>query len=100
MIRGDCSHRLADNGNGATVPGRCIPFLNDVELTTAWIYDSIAIITEPARNITMSFYRRRPQRSYYHRCPTGGAQGFALAQYYPHLFDWITLGHQGTGTRI
>ncbi|KAJ5112429.1 hypothetical protein N7532_000474 [Penicillium argentinense] len=92
---GDSGHRQAKNGNGTTTPGQYIPFLNDVEQTKAWIHDSIAIITISARTITSLFYDRSPRKSYYNGCSTGGAQGFALAQYHPHLFDGIYAGSPG-----
>ncbi|GFF58716.1 uncharacterized protein XCC2094 [Aspergillus udagawae] len=90
---GDSGHRLAGNGAGGS--GSYIPFLNDVEETKAWIHESIAIFTEPTRKITTSFYKRPPRHSYYHGCSTGGAQGFALAQFHPHLFDGIYAGSPG-----
>lgn len=93
--RGDSGHLLSKNGNGTTASGQYIPFLNDIEQTKAWIHDSIAIITEPTRDITSSFYGRSPKHSYYSGCSTGGAQGFALAQYHPNLFDGIYAGSPG-----
>lgn len=95
LFRGDSGHKQAKNGNGTTTSGQYIPFLNDVEQTKAWIHDSIAIITEPTRNITATFYSHPPKHSYYNGCSTGGAQGFALAQYHPHLFDGIYAGSPG-----
>jgi hypothetical protein len=81
--------------NGAGGSGSYIPFFNDLEETKAWIHESIAIITEPTRKITSSFYKSPPRNSYYHGCSTGGAQGFALAQFHPHLFDGIYAGSPG-----
>lgn len=95
LIRGDSGHLEASNGNGTTTSGQYIPFLNDAKQTKAWIHDSIAIITEPTRDITSEFYESSPKHSYYNGCSTGGAQGFALAQYYPHLFDGIYAGSPG-----
>ncbi|KAJ5896225.1 uncharacterized protein N7473_005624 [Penicillium subrubescens] len=90
---GDSGHRLLDNGVGGS--GSYIPFLNNIEETKAWIHESIAIITEPTRKIATSFYNDPPSHSYYHGCSTGGAQGFALAQFHPHLFDGIYAGSPG-----
>ncbi|KAJ5408027.1 hypothetical protein N7509_001910 [Penicillium cosmopolitanum] len=92
---GDSGHLEVNNGNGTTTSGQYIPFLNDAEQTKAWIHDSIAIITEPTRDITSEFYGSSPKHSYYNGCSTGGAQGFALAQYHPHLFDGIYAGSPG-----
>jgi predicted alpha/beta superfamily hydrolase len=90
---GDSGHRLIENGAGDSES--YIPFLNDIEETKAWIHESIAIITEPTRKIATSFYQYPPRHSYYHGCSTGGAQGFALAQFHPHLFDGIYAGSPG-----
>ena len=93
--RGDSGHKEAKNGNGTTTSGQYIPFLKDVEQTRAWIHDSIAIMTNSTRDITSVFYGNSPKYSYYSGCSTGGAQGFALAQYHAHLFDGIYAGSPG-----
>lgn len=49
----------------------------------------------PAKAITASFYRCSPRKAYYSGCSTGGAQGYALAQYHPEIFDGIVAGSAG-----
>jgi feruloyl esterase len=49
----------------------------------------------PAKAITASFYSCPPKKAYYSGCSTGGAQGYALAQYYPEIFDGIVAGSAG-----
>ena len=49
----------------------------------------------PAKAITSSFYKCSPKKSYYSGCSTGGAQGYALAQYHPEIFDGIVAGSAG-----
>ncbi|KAJ5242905.1 uncharacterized protein N7469_001232 [Penicillium citrinum] len=92
---GDSGHKEAKNGNGTTTSGQYVPFLNDVEQTKAWIHESIAIMTDPTRDIISSFYGSSPKYSYFSGCSTGGAQGFALAQYHAQLFDGIYAGSPG-----
>ncbi|KAJ5438709.1 uncharacterized protein N7458_009707 [Penicillium daleae] len=72
---GDSGHRLVENGAGGS--GSYIPFFNDLEETKAWIHESIAIITEPTRKITSSFYKS------------------PHATFHPHLFDGIYAGSPG-----
>lgn len=95
VAAGDSGHLLAKNGNGTTASGQYIPFLNDKEQTTMWIRNSIATLTAPTRDLTAMYYGRTPEYSYYAGCSTGGAQGFALAQYHPDLFDGISAGCPG-----
>jgi feruloyl esterase len=77
------------------MPGGYVPFLNSRAQTLAWIRDSIAMFTEPAKRLTTEFYRSVPKKTYFYGCSTGGAQGFALAQYHPHIFDGIFAGSPG-----
>lgn len=49
----------------------------------------------PAKRIATSFYGCAPHKSYYSGCSTGGAQGYALAQYHPEIFDGIVSGSAG-----
>lgn len=81
--------------NGPSKPGAYVTFLNSYAETTAWIRDSIAMFSVPAKAITASFYRCSPKKAYYSGCSTGGAQGYALAQYYPEIFDGIVAGSAG-----
>ncbi|KIX92482.1 uncharacterized protein Z520_11802 [Fonsecaea multimorphosa CBS 102226] len=92
---GDSGHLLSTNGNGLSMPGQSIPFLQDPDETTEWIHNSVASMTPPTRALTEIFYGKRPSYSYYSGCSTGGAQGFALAQYHPELFDGIFAGSPG-----
>ncbi|OQV07530.1 hypothetical protein CLAIMM_11953 [Cladophialophora immunda] len=92
---GDSGHLFSANGNGISMPGQSIPFLQDPDETTEWIHNSVASMTPPTRSLTKIFYGRSPSHSYYAGCSTGGAQGFALAQYHPELFDGIFAGSPG-----
>lgn len=95
VAAGDSGHLLSNNGNGTTAPGQRIAFLQDREETIEWIHQSIASLTTPTRGLVESFYGQPPAHSYYQGCSTGGAQGFALAQYHPELFDGIIAGCPG-----
>jgi hypothetical protein len=41
------------------------------------------------KSVTEQYYGERPHHSYWNGCSTGGRQGYALAQRYPHLLDGI-----------
>lgn len=77
------------------MPGGFVEFLNDHDQTLAWIHDSIAMFTVPAKELTTVYYRKQPIKMYYLGCSTGGAQGFALAQFHPEIFDGIYAGSPG-----
>ncbi|OTA99659.1 hypothetical protein M426DRAFT_67369 [Hypoxylon sp. CI-4A] len=92
---GDAGHSATDNNNGGGAPGVYLPFMHDEEQVKAWIHNSIAYFTPPAKSIAIAFYQSAPDYSYYRGCSTGGAQGFALAQFHPNLFDGIVAGSPG-----
>ena len=45
-----------------------------------------------ARTLAEVYYARRPTRTYWNGCSTGGRQGFQMAQFHPELFDGILVG--------
>ncbi|KAK1982893.1 tannase and feruloyl esterase [Colletotrichum cereale] len=93
---GDSGHRASENNNGDAYPGGVnLPYLHDRNQVLAWIRNSIALITPPAKNITGVYYEKQPHHAYYKGCSTGGAQGFALAEFHPGLFDGIVAGCPG-----
>lgn len=92
---GDSGHRAAENNDGSGEDGVYIPYLHDTDQILAWIHNSIAYFTPPAITIVEAYYTTAPEYSYYKGCSTGGAQGFALAQYHPELFDGIVAGCPG-----
>ncbi|KAI1761417.1 feruloyl esterase [Hypoxylon sp. FL1150] len=92
---GDSGHLAALNNAGSGAPGVYLPYMHNQAQVKAWIHNSIAILTPAAKKITTAFYGKVPTRSYYEGCSTGGAQGFALAQFHPGLFDGIVAGSPG-----
>ncbi|KAK1467138.1 tannase and feruloyl esterase [Colletotrichum melonis] len=93
---GDSGHLASDNNDGDAYPGGIyLPFLHDQNQVLAWIRNSIALFTPVAKEIATFYYEKSPQHTYYKGCSTGGAQGFALAQYHPQLFDGIVAGCPG-----
>lgn len=92
---GDSGHRAAANDNGTAAPGVYLPFLHSVNQTLAWTHDSIAYFTPSAQSLVENYYGQKPSFSYYKGCSTGGAQGFALAQFYPGMFDGIIAASPG-----
>ncbi|KAL0264646.1 delta subunit of the central stalk of mitochondrial F1F0 ATP synthase, atp16 [Diplodia seriata] len=92
---GDSGHLASDNNGGEGAPGTYLPYLHDPDQVQAWIHDSIALFTHPARGFIKTYYAREAEYSYYYGCSTGGAQGFALSQLHPGLFDGIYAGCPG-----
>ncbi|KAH8807162.1 tannase and feruloyl esterase [Xylogone sp. PMI_703] len=92
---GDSGHRAVDNNNGGGTPGVYLPYLHDVDQVKAWIHNAISILTQPAKSLVQQYYGAPARYSYYDGCSTGGAQGFALAQFHPDLFDGIYAGSPG-----
>jgi hypothetical protein len=94
---GDAGHSAADNNAGGGEPGVYISYLHDPAEVEAWIHNAISLFTPAARALVEDFYGAgcAPDYSYYDGCSTGGAQGFALAQFHPDLFDGIYAGSPG-----
>lgn len=92
---GDSGHLASENNGGNGAPGVYLPYLHDKDQVEAWIHNSIAYFTLSAKALTESFYGQTVNKSYYIGCSTGGAQGFALAQFHPELFDGIVAGCPG-----
>ncbi len=92
---GDAGHSAADNNEGGGAPGVYISYLHDQAEVEAWIHDAISLFTLAAKALVQDYYGSSAKHSYYDGCSTGGAQGFALSQFHPHLFDGIYAGSPG-----
>lgn len=92
---GDAGHLASNNNNGGGAPGVYIPYLHDEAQVEAWIHNAISLFTPAAKAMVETYYGREPWYAYYDGCSTGGAQGFALAQFHPDLFDGIFAGSPG-----
>ncbi|KAF2441549.1 tannase and feruloyl esterase [Karstenula rhodostoma CBS 690.94] len=84
---GNGGHEAAGNtGDGY------LPFMHNPDQIRAWIHDGISLFTDAAKKVVFAYHGTVAKKSYYVGCSTGGAQGYALAQYHPHLFDGIYAG--------
>ena len=92
---GDAGHRASDNNGGGGEAGVYLQYLHDKEQINAWIHDAISLFTPAAKALTAAYYGKDAGHSFYSGCSTGGAQGMALAQYHPDLFDGIIAGCPG-----
>jgi hypothetical protein len=92
---GDAGHLASENNDGGGAPGVYIPYLHHQTQVEAWIHNAISLFTPAARVIAETYYGTPAKYSYYDGCSTGGAQGYALAQYHPDLFDGIFAGSPG-----
>ncbi|THY12033.1 tannase and feruloyl esterase [Aureobasidium pullulans] len=92
---GDAGHLASLNNDGSGAPDTYIPYLHNPEEVQAWIHDAIALFVPSSKDLIEAYYNKSAAYSYYSGCSTGGAQGFALAQYHPELFDGIIAGCPG-----
>ena len=95
FFSGDAGHLASANNNGGGAPGVYISYMHDPNQVSAWIHNAISLFTPSAKSIAEQYYGVPPRYSYYDGCSTGGAQGFALAQFHPELFDGIYAGSPG-----
>jgi feruloyl esterase len=87
---GNGGHEAAANtGDGY------LPFMHDPDQIRAWIHNGISLFAQAAKQVVSAYYGSAAKRAYYAGCSTGGAQGYALAQYHPNLFDGIYAGSPG-----
>jgi hypothetical protein len=92
---GDAGHLASTNNEGGGAPGVHLPYLHDKSQVKAWIHNAISFFTPAAQALAEAYYGASAKYSYYDGCSTGGAQGYALAQYHPELFDGIFAGSPG-----
>jgi feruloyl esterase len=92
---GDAGHLASLNNAGSGAPNTYIPYLHNADEVQAWIHNAIALFVPSTKSIIKAYYNKAAAYSYYSGCSTGGAQGFALAQYHPELFDGIIAGCPG-----
>ncbi|GAB7328107.1 hypothetical protein MBLNU13_g00144t1 [Cladosporium sp. NU13] len=92
---GDSGHRACENNGGSGEAGVYLPYLHDKAQINAWIHDAISLFAPSAKALTAAYYGKDATYSFYTGCSTGGAQGLALAQYHPELFDGIVAGCPG-----
>jgi feruloyl esterase len=92
---GNAGHMASTNNNGSGAPNTYIPYLHDPAQVKAWIHDAISLFTPAAKALAAAYYGQAVKYSYYSGCSTGGAQGFALAQFHPEMFDAIYAGSPG-----
>lgn len=91
---GDGSYFAANNDVGNGAPGVYLPFLHDRDQDKGWIHNGTSIFTPAAKAIAKAHYGQI-RYSYYDGCSTSGAQGFALAQFHPTLYDGIVASSPG-----
>jgi feruloyl esterase len=65
---GDGGHRASDNNNGVGGFGVKLPFLQDKNQILAWIRNSVAFLTPPAKSMVETYYGEKPKKTYYIGC--------------------------------
>src|SRR5262245_11301982 len=65
---------------------------NNLQAEIDWSFSATHVVALAGKAVTEQFYRRKPERSYFHGCSTGGRQGTIEAQRFPGDFDGIIAG--------
>ncbi|KAH6685883.1 tannase and feruloyl esterase [Plectosphaerella plurivora] len=68
------------------------PFFNNPGVLEDFAYRAIHTGAVLGKQTLEAFYGKKPSKSYYLGCSTGGRQGFMEAQNFPDDFDGITAG--------
>ncbi|MGH8150146.1 MAG: tannase/feruloyl esterase family alpha/beta hydrolase [Steroidobacteraceae bacterium] len=81
-----------DMGHKSTSPDPGSWALGHRELVSDQGYLAQHLTAERSKAIVRAFYHRRPRRSYFVGCSSGGWQGLTEAERYPHDYEGILAG--------
>jgi feruloyl esterase len=81
-----------DMGHKSTAPDPGSWALGHPELVIDQGYLAQHLTAVQSKALVRAFYGRRPRRSYFVGCSSGGWQGLTEAQRYPHEYDGIVAG--------
>ena len=84
-----------DTGHQTATPDDLLWGVDHPERIEDWGSRSVHAWAAPARAIVEAIAGRRPRRSYFYGCSTGGHQAYAEMQRYPADFDGIVAGAPG-----
>ena len=62
------------------------------EMVVDWGYRATHLMTQVAKQVAKSYYKRDPQQSYFMGCSTGGHQALTEARRYPEDYNGIVAG--------
>ena len=65
---------------------------NNLARLVDYSFRAVHLTAQAAKDLAVAFYGRKPARSYFDGCSTGGRQGLMEAQRYPDDFDGIAAG--------
>jgi len=65
---------------------------NNLSRLVDYSYRAVHLTAQAAKDLAAAFYGRKPGKSYFDACSTGGRQGLMSAQRYPADFDGIAAG--------
>ncbi|KAL4920401.1 tannase and feruloyl esterase-domain-containing protein [Aspergillus aurantiobrunneus] len=87
------NNRFLATGTGGE--GGCIDYETVQIVINDFGYRSVHVEAEVGKELVTRYYGRKPSKSYYQDCSTGGRQGLQSAQLYPDDFDGIVAGAPG-----
>jgi pimeloyl-ACP methyl ester carboxylesterase len=67
-------------------------FFQDQQATLDFHYVANGRVTVIAKELIASYYGRKPEKSYFIGCSTGGREAMIMAQRYPSYFDGLVAG--------
>ncbi|KAI0200826.1 tannase and feruloyl esterase [Astrocystis sublimbata] len=77
---------------GVNLEGNTDLWYNSTQLVQNFVHLSFHEMTVMGKELSESFYGRKPEYSYWFGCSTGGRQGYSEAQRYPEDYDGIFAG--------
>ena len=78
---------------GTTTTGLDFTFgVGHREMVVDWGYRATHLMTQVAKQVAKSYYKRDPQQSYFMGCSTGGHQALTEARRYPEDYNGIVAG--------
>ena len=81
-----------DGGHENSLLDFPLQFALETQAVIDHAYRSIDVVTQTANFLIKAYYGKKPARSYFVGCSTGGRQGMVFSQHFPDYYDGIVAG--------